>query len=152
MNVAVAEDTTLVMTRMFDARPEQVFDAWLKREEFQAWIGPPGVQCEVPLLEPRVGGRYRINMRMSTDRIVPVSGVYQVIDRPRTLVMTWAWDGDPARQSLLTLEFAERGGRTELTLRQEGLGSVANRDDHHRGWSGVFGKLATYLGGAGRTS
>jgi uncharacterized protein YndB with AHSA1/START domain len=147
MTAAVAEDTTLVMTRMFDAPPGRVFDAWLNREEWQGWIGPPGVACEVPLLEPRVGGRYRINMTLSSGQVIPVAGVYKVIDRPRTLVMTWAWDGDPARQSLLTLEFADRAGRTELTLRQEGLATRANRDDHNRGWLGTLGKLESYLAG-----
>jgi uncharacterized protein YndB with AHSA1/START domain len=58
MSVA-AEDTTLEITRIFDAPPARVFNAWLNREEWQAWIGPEGINCDVPLLEPRVGGRYR---------------------------------------------------------------------------------------------
>ena len=41
--------------------------------------------------------------------------------------------GRPVAQSLLTLTFTDKGGKTELTLRQEGLGSRANRDDHARG-------------------
>ena len=148
MTVAVADDTTLLMTRIFDAPATRVFDAWLTRERWQSWVGPPGTQCEIPLLEPHVGGRYRIDMRMSNGGpVVPVGGVFKVIDRPRKLVMTWCWDGDPARESLLTLLFTERDGKTELTLRQEGLGTLANRDDHRKGWSGVFGKLEAYLAG-----
>jgi uncharacterized protein YndB with AHSA1/START domain len=145
MMSAAIEDTTLVMTRMFDAPCARVFDAWLDREEWQAWIGPEGISCEIPLLEPRVGGHYRINMRMSSGQLVPVTGTFQTIDRPRTLVLTWGWDGDPSRQSLLTLTFADKGGRTELTLRQEGLGSAANRDDHSRGWDSALNKLDKYL-------
>lgn len=149
MNVAAAnltaEDTTLVITRVFDAPAERVFDAWLNREEFQAWIGPEGVSCEVPLLEPRVGGRYRITMRLSDGRVIPVAGVFKTIDAPRSLVFTWGWEGDPSRESLVTITLCETGGKTELTLRQEGLGSAANRDDHGRGWNSALNKLVAYL-------
>ena len=55
--MSVDDDTTLLITRIFDAPREQVFDAWLTREEWQAWIGPEGVRCDVPLLEAHVGGR-----------------------------------------------------------------------------------------------
>jgi uncharacterized protein YndB with AHSA1/START domain len=149
MNAAV-DDTTLEITRLFDAPPARVFDAWLNREEWQSWIGPEGINCEVPLLEPRVGGRYRIAMRLSDGREVPVAGIFKTIDAPRTLAFTWGWENDPTRQSLITLTFREKGGRTELTLRQEGLGSVSNRDDHHRGWNGALNKLVTYLAVHGR--
>ena len=58
-----------------EAPPARVFDAWLTGEEWQAWIGPEGAHCEVPLFEPRVGGRYRMIMRMSGGRVIPVAGV-----------------------------------------------------------------------------
>jgi uncharacterized protein YndB with AHSA1/START domain len=144
MNVAIAE-TTLVVTRLFDATPTQVFNAWLNREEWQAWIGPEGMSCEVPLLEPKVGGRYRITMHLSDGRVIPVAGVFKTIEAPRKLVFTWGWDGDPNRESLISLSLRETGGQTELTLCQEGLGSIANRDDHGRGWNSALNKLAGYL-------
>jgi uncharacterized protein YndB with AHSA1/START domain len=140
-----AEDTVLEITRLFDAPPARVFNAWLDREEWQAWIGPEGISCEVPMLEPHVGGRYRIAMRLSDGRMIPVAGVFQIIDAPRKLVFTWGWEGDPSRESLITISLKARGGQTELTLRQEGLGSAANRDDHGKGWNSALNKLARYL-------
>ncbi len=144
MTIAI-EDTTLIVTRLFDAPPARVFNAWLKREEWQAWIGPEGVQCEVPLLEPQVGGKYRINMRLTDGNLIPVAGVFQTIDPPNTLVFTWGWDGDPSRTSVITLSFRAKGNQTELTLVQEGLGTVANRDGHNKGWNSALNKLVTYL-------
>ena len=144
MTVAT-DDTTLVITRLFDATPQQVFDAWLDRQRFQSWIGPEGIRCEVPLLEPKVGGRYRITMRMSDGRTLPVAGTFKTIDPPKHLAFTWGWDGDPQRQSLIILTFRAKGAQTELTLRQEGLGSAANRDDHGKGWNSALNKLAAYL-------
>jgi uncharacterized protein YndB with AHSA1/START domain len=136
---------TLVLTRIIDAPPARVFDAWLKREEWQAWIGPEGVRCEVPLLEPRVSGRYRVTMHLTGGQTIPVAGVFQIIDRPHRLAMTWGMEGDPSRQSLLTITFRKLGESTELTLRQEGLGSASNRDDHCKGWNSALNKLVAHL-------
>jgi uncharacterized protein YndB with AHSA1/START domain len=139
------DETTLEVRREFDASPAAVFDAWMTREEWAAWIGPEGMQCEVPVLEPKVGGRYEITMHLGNGQVIPVSGVFKVIERPKRLVFSWGWNGDPQRQSLVTLEFTARGARTELLLRQEGLGTVANRDDHGKGWTGTLNKLERHL-------
>jgi uncharacterized protein YndB with AHSA1/START domain len=136
---------TLVLTRILDAPPARVFDAWLNREEWQAWIGPEGVRCEVPFLEPRVGGRYRVTMHLYGGQTIPVAGVFQLIDRPHRLAMTWGVEGDASRQSLLTITLKKLGQSTELTLRQEGLGSASNRDDHGKGWNSALDKLVAYL-------
>jgi uncharacterized protein YndB with AHSA1/START domain len=142
---SLTDATTLELRRVFDATPEALFDAWLNREEFAAWIGPEGIDCEVPLLEPKVGGHYEIMMRLTNGQVIPVSGVFRTIERPSLLVFSWGWNGDPTRQSLITLEFTPRGTRTELLLRQEGLGSVASRDDHGKGWNSALNKLQRYL-------
>jgi uncharacterized protein YndB with AHSA1/START domain len=143
--VTLTEDASLVITRLFDASPERVFDAWLTREEWQSWIGPEGVDCDVHLLEPHVGGRYRLTMHVSGQPPIAVAGVFRVIERPRTLSFTWGAEGDPSRQSLVTLVFLGRQGKTEMTLRQDGLGSAANRDQFERGWNSALNKLARYL-------
>ena len=127
MSAVANEDTTLVMTRMFDAPPENVFDAWTDHDEFKAWIGPEGVSCDVPTFEPRVGGRYEIAMRMSTGEVIPTAGIFKEMDRPHRLVFTWGWRD---LQSLVTLAFRAVGEKTEMTLRQEGLGTGENHDTH----------------------
>jgi uncharacterized protein YndB with AHSA1/START domain len=139
------DDTTLVITRPFEASPERVFDAWLTREEWQSWIGPEGVDCDVHLLEPHVGGCYRLTMHVGGQPPIAVAGVFKVIERPRTLSFTWGAEGDPTRQSLVTLTFTELQGKTELTLRQEGLGNTDNRDQFGRGWNSALNKLALHL-------
>jgi uncharacterized protein YndB with AHSA1/START domain len=143
--VTTTEDTTLVITRPFEASPERVFDAWLTREEWQSWIGPEGVDCDVHLLEPYVGGRYRLTMHVGGQPPIAVVGVFRVIERPRTLSFTWGAEGDPTRQSLVTLTFTELQGNTELTLRQEGLGGTDNRDQFGRGWNSALNKLVLHL-------
>jgi uncharacterized protein YndB with AHSA1/START domain len=139
------DDTTLVITRMFDASPEQVFDAWMTRKEWQSWLGPEGVRCEIPLMEPRIGGRYRVDMHMPDGQVLPVSGSFRAIDRPNMLSFTWGADGDPARQSLVVLTFKARGDATEFTLRQTGLPDASMRDQFGKGWSSALNKLERHL-------
>jgi len=87
------DDTVLEITRILDAPPAHVFGAWLNREEWQTWIGPEGIRCEVPILEPRVGGRYHVTMHLPDGKRLSVSGVYRAIDAPRRLVFTWGMGG-----------------------------------------------------------
>ena len=119
-NSVNARDTALEVSRLFNAPPARVFDAWLNREEWRSWIGPVGLSCEVPLLEPRVGGRYRIVMRLTDGRVIPVAGIFQTIDAPRALAFTWGAESDPTRHTLITLTLGEKGAKTELKLQQEG--------------------------------
>jgi uncharacterized protein YndB with AHSA1/START domain len=67
---------------------------------------------------------------------------------PERLVFTFAWDGAqgmPERETLVTLTFADRQGRTLMTLPQEVFDSVETRDSHDGGWTSVMDKLAEYL-------
>jgi uncharacterized protein YndB with AHSA1/START domain len=118
----------------------------MDRAEWQAWLGPEGVHCDIPRLDARIGGEYYLTMHLPDGEKTSVAGVFRIIDRPRTLSFTWGAPGDPSRQSRVTLTFrALATHRTEMTLCQEGLGSVANRDTHGKGWSSAFNKLATHL-------
>ncbi|MGH6892422.1 MAG: SRPBCC family protein, partial [Dongiaceae bacterium] len=59
-----------------------------------------------------------------------------------------AWehpDGKPKHETLVTLTFAERDGKTKLTLRQAEFESVTARDLHRGGWSSSMELLAEYL-------
>jgi uncharacterized protein YndB with AHSA1/START domain len=143
-DTAPADITVLEIVRSFDAPAERVFDAWTIREEWESWIGPEGVHCEVPELDARVGGKYKVIMRLSDDRILPVIGTFREVERPNRLVFTWKWEGNDA-DSLVTLTFRDLGGKTELTLRHQGLQTVENRDSHAKVWNGTHNKLAANL-------
>lgn len=142
--MTIAKGPALEITRIFDAPPSRVFDAWLTREEWEAWIGPEGVNCEVPMLEPDVGGRYRLIMHLPAGRTLKVTGVFTAVERAKTLAFTWGAEGDP-RETLVTLTFTDLNGRTELKLRQEGLPTATDRDSHGAGWNSALDKLSRYL-------
>ena len=59
--------------------------------------------------------------------------------------MTWASVNDESQQrieTLVTLEFFERGEETEILLAHTRFADIATRDRHEQRWSGGFVKLA----------
>lgn len=138
------DETRLEITRVFNASPSEVFSAWLDKDEWKAWIGPEGVNCEVPVLEPIVGGRYKLIMHMPSGELVPVVGIFQVIDEPNILAFTWGREGGP-NDSLVTVTLRKVSKGTELTLQHEGLRTVENRDQFNKGWESTLTKLSRHL-------
>jgi uncharacterized protein YndB with AHSA1/START domain len=138
----VTDDTVLELTRVFDTTPERLFDAWLSKS-WGEWAGPPGVKGEVTLMEPRVGGRYRVVMRREGGEIT-VGGTYKEIVRPSRIVMSWKWEHEE-QDTLITLTFRPRGKGTELSLRHEGFADKDRRDSHGQGWIGTLDKLQKFL-------
>jgi uncharacterized protein YndB with AHSA1/START domain len=141
---AKVENPVLEITRIFEATTAEVFNAWLDREEWASWIGPEGVHCDVTLLEPNVGGRYRLTMYLSDGNLLRVGGTFKAIEPNKSFAFTWGREGDP-RETLVTVKLRDLNGRTELTLRQEGLPTAADHDSHGKGWNSALNKLAAYL-------
>ena len=134
---------TLEIRRLFDATPADVFDSWLDRDEWQAWIGPEGVNCDVPLFEPKVGGRYRLIMHLPNGETVVVAGVFKSIEKNRRFSFTWGAE-DSDQHTLVTVSLRAVGGQTELALRHEGLPAEV-RDGHAEGWNSALNKLERHL-------
>jgi len=141
-------DRVLTITRTFDAPRELVFKAWTEPERLMRWWGPRGftmTSCEMDL---RPGGAYRFHLRSPEGTEHRTRGVFREIIEPERLVMTRAWvdaEGKPGHETLLTLSFADQGGKTKLTLHQAIFESVTARDLHQGGWSSSLDCLAEYL-------
>jgi glutathione S-transferase len=142
MNTMTA-DRVLEITRIIDAAPERVFDAWLQKS-WGEWAGPPGVKGEVIQLEPKVGGRYQIVMHRPDGGTLTVGGIYKEITRPTRLVMSWKWQHEDV-DTLITLSFRPKGKGTEIQIRHEGFANAERRDGHNAGWNGTLDKLGTFL-------
>lgn len=146
---AEAVEHELVINRVFDAPRRLVFEAWTKEEHLQRWQGAPrGFTVTAHEVDLRPGGGFRICMRSSEGVDHWLQGVYREIVEPERLVFTHAWldaQGNPGKETLVTISLAERGGKTELTLRQSGFASVEARDGHKEGWTSTLDRLADYL-------
>lgn len=66
-----------------------------------------------------------------------------MLDPPRKLVYTWLWETDlEVAETLVTVEFHDRGGSTGIVLTHELFPNDEARGRHEMGWTGCFDKLA----------
>jgi uncharacterized protein YndB with AHSA1/START domain len=139
----------LVITRLFDAPRELVFECWTQPEHLQHWQGAPrGFTVTSYESDIRPGGFFRICMRSSEGADRWLEGEYRAIEKPERLAFTHAWldaDRKPGKPTLVTITLAERDGKTELTLRQTGFPSAESRDGHKYGWNSALDVLVDYL-------
>jgi len=75
-------------------------------------------------------------------------GEYREIQRPTRLVFTWEWEDQEMRvgETLVTLEFNEKGGRTEVVLTHERFVDPARVARHEQGWSQMLRLLDRAVG------
>jgi len=134
---------TLRLQRSFAAPRERVFQAWTTPAEMKQWKAPGDMTTPLAEVDLRPGGKYRIHMRASDGAEHHLVGVYRVVEPPKKLVYTWRWENEPdAPETLVTVEFFERGGATDLVLTHELFPNEEARSKHEHGWTGCLDKLA----------
>ncbi len=137
---------SLQLRRTFRAPRERVFQAWTTPEEMKRWKAPGPLTTPLAEVDLRVGGKYRIHMREPDGAEHRLIGVYREVDPPKRLVYTWSWEDSPDMgETLVTVEFLDRAGATEVVLTHELFPTDEVRNQHEHGWSGCFDKLAETL-------
>ena len=138
----------LVLRRTYAVPRERVFAAWTNPEIAARFLGPGEIKATVPQMDVKVGGTFTIAMDLPENGRFVARGTYLEVNAPKRLVMTWRWEeDDPAEEydSLLSLDFNERDGGTELVLTHEKIASVESRARHEEGWTAIIDQLATVL-------
>src|SRR5260370_34379968 len=94
-NATMSESSSaqeLVITRLFDAPRELVFDAWTKAEHLQHWQGAPrGFTTTTERADIRRGGGLRVLMRSAEGVEHRLGGSHHDVVRAGRLVFTHAW-------------------------------------------------------------
>jgi uncharacterized protein YndB with AHSA1/START domain len=145
MSARLADDELLI-TRTFDAPPSVLFALWSKPEHLKRWMGPANFTCPEAEIDFRVGGSYRAMIKSKEQGENWFGGVYREIIPNRRLVFTFAWDDGPSAgvETLVTITFEERDGKTVQTFHQRPFLNVERRDSHVGGWTEAFDKLGAY--------
>lgn len=138
----------LLIERVFNAPRELVFQAWTDPEHIRQWFGPRDYPAREMTMDVRPGGRWRGCLRSTeTGNDLWLGGVYREIVPPERLVFTFAWEeeGERGLETLVTIAFTERGGKTHMVFRQAPFQSDSERDGHRGGWTSTFDRLEDHL-------
>ncbi len=146
MTYPMPETQTFVrLRRTFAARREQVFRAWTEPEALARWFRPFGNPITVSQFELRVGGTYRFESNPADGQRSTIKGTYLEIVRPEKLVFTWTSEGTRQIDTLVIVEFFERGESTEIVLTHERLADVDMVRTHQYGWESILDFIADVL-------
>jgi len=154
-DVQKPDDATLVVRRLLNATPELAFEAWTSAEHIPQWMRPePGMVVPLASMDLRVGGKFRIQMKMPDGEFFTAVGIFKEVKAPERLVYTWDWEKDGSgaefgeaegKPSLITVEFLKRGERTEMVLTHSRFATVESRDSHARGWDKIAESFAMFV-------
>lgn len=123
LQVEMASDREILMTRRFAAPRQRVWDAFTRAEHLQHWWGPRGFSLDPNRMDFRVGGTWHYAMVSS---FMPPSWgkmTYHEIDAPRRFVAVDAFSNEAGDtippESRGTYEFEEIEGGTLARMRAE---------------------------------
>jgi uncharacterized protein YndB with AHSA1/START domain len=161
-----ANSADFVISRVFDAPRELVWECFTDRERMKEWWGPKGFAVVASKMDRRPGGTYHYGMRTPNGQVMWGKFVYREIDAPSRMVWVNSFSdeaGGTTRhpmsatwplEMLTIVTFDEiGGGKTRLTIRWSPLNATAEEqqtfdaghDSMRGGWGGTLDRLAAYL-------
>ncbi len=109
-------DLEFVMSRVFAAPRELVFEACTEPRHMVQWWGPRDFTMPVCEMDVRPGGTYRYVQRAPDGNTYAFHGTFREVAPPERLVMTQIFDPYPTSELLVTVALEDLGGgRTRLT-------------------------------------
>jgi uncharacterized protein YndB with AHSA1/START domain len=146
--VAESEKFSLETKRLIKAPRDRVYAAWTDPAQLKKWFGPENVKTRDLVADVRVGGQFRWDCTDPEGKELTISGEYRELQSGRKIVFTWQLEEDEDwknHSSLVTVEFFDREGGTEVRLTHEKLPTEPSLDDHEQGWNSVLDKLEKFL-------
>lgn len=144
MNMTASDDTTLIIERVLNASPQEVYNAWTDPAILVKWWGPEGMTTPVCEMDVQPDGAWITTMRNSEGGEHTVSGSYKTLSPPDHLIFSWGWaqdDGTRGHETLVDVRMIAEGDKTRMVMTQQVFAEKEHRDNHNLGWSSSFNKL-----------
>jgi uncharacterized protein YndB with AHSA1/START domain len=122
--------------RVIRATPERIYRAFLDADAWAKWLPPHGFTGKVHLLEPKVGGKYKMSFtNFTTGHSHSFGGEYLELIPNQKLRYTAAFD-DPNLPGTMqtTVELKSVSCGVELNVVQEGIPGMIPTEACYLGW------------------
>ena len=144
MSNSAADPAELVITRVFEAPRELVFQCMTQPEHLAHFWGPAGTSAPVEhiTVDPRPGGVFETVMINDADGSrYPTLAVYNEVVEPERLVWTEAHSG-----MTVTVTFSDLGGtRTGVEIRQARVPAMFRSAEAQAGFLTSLDRFAAHL-------
>ena len=140
---------SVIVTVTVAAARSVVFSAFTDPGVLARWFWPQRFGTRVALdLQP--GGAFGIPADgLPEGQDMGVTGVYQDVEAPARLTMSWQWIGEPA-VSHVAIELTDvADDQTEVVVTHSANQSTTESDDHLHGWRDCLGRLVESFGTGG---
>lgn len=107
----------IILTRILNAPRQLVFKAWTDPQHITQWWGPTGFTSTILEMNVVPGGIWRFVMHSAEGVDYKNKIVYREVTKPERLIYSQGSDDESDSGAFnVTTTFAERGGKTKLTL------------------------------------
>lgn len=135
---------TIRLHRVFTAKPERVYRAFLDADAMAKWLPPHGFTCKVHHMDARVGGSYRMSFtNFTTGNGHSFGGEYRELVPSEKVRYTDRFE-DPnlpgEMETTVTLKEVSCG--TEISIVQEGVPEAIPLEMCYLGWQESLEQLA----------
>jgi uncharacterized protein YndB with AHSA1/START domain len=148
------EGDKLIVTRIYAAPRDAVFEAWVETSKVQQWWGCAATTSVRSDIERCVGGKFDHRMVVAGVGEVPMNALITEYDPPKRLAYAIAVpDGAPKAGTPMTVsvDFSEVEGGTRVRLVHAGI-PAEFRDMIRAGWTAGLEKLERFLASPARSS
>lgn len=135
---------TVKLHRVFTAKPEKLYRAFLEPDALARWLPPNGFTATVHHLEPKVGGTHKMSFRnFTTGKSHSFGGTYLELKPNERLRYTDAFD-DPnlPGEMNVTVELKAVSCGTEMSVEQSGIPDIIPLEACYLGWQESLRHLA----------
>lgn len=152
----------LLISHLFDAPREVVFEAWTDPQHLQHWYAPEGCTITFKFIDVRVGGKFHSLIQDPVHGPCWITGEYQEVKSPEKLVFTMELSnehGVPVSATeagksedwppaiITTVTFDPVGQQTKLTLHQTVAEAEAKKTGAYQSWFSMFDRLNVLVSG-----
>ena len=127
--------STIKLHRVFKAKPERLYRAFLDPQALVKWMAPHGFTAQVHSQDVRVGGSYRMSFtNFSTGSSHSFGGEYLELVPNQRIRHTDRFDGGLPGTMMVTVDIREVSVGAELHIPQEGVPDAIPAEACCLGW------------------